>query len=63
MVQHWSDVAEATKKATEAETIVNQLKEKLGDIQSNENTVAERLDRIEDAISKLIDFGEYNIEF
>ena len=58
-----SQVAEALEKATEAKTIVDQLKEKLGDIQSNENTVAERLDRIEDAILKLIDFGEYNIEF
>lgn len=58
-----SQVAEALEKATEAKTIVNQLKEKLGDIQSNENTVAERLDRIEDVITRLIDFGEYNIEF
>lgn len=58
-----SQVAEALEKATEAKTIVDELKEKLGDIESSENTVAERLNRIEDVISRLIDFGEYDIEF
>lgn len=57
-----SRITEALETATEAKTIVTQLKEKLGDIESSENTVAERLNKIEDVITKLIDFGEYNIQ-
>ena len=55
-------ITEALETATEAKTIVTQLKEKLGDIETSENTVAERLNKIEDVITKLIDFGEYNIQ-
>lgn len=57
-----SRITEALETATEAKTIVTQLKEKLGDIETSENTVAERLNKIEDVITKLIDFGEYNIQ-
>lgn len=56
-------ITEALTKATEAKNTVEQLKEKLGNIEENENTVAERLNKIEDTIAKLIDFGEYNINF
>ena len=58
-----SRIAEAEHKAEKAEENVNKLLEKLGDIQSNEHTVQERLVKIEEAITKLIDFGEYNINF
>lgn len=53
-------ITEALNKATEAKTIVDQLNEKLGNIEDSENTVAERLEQLENAIANLIDFGEYN---
>ena len=56
-------IQEAEAKAANAEDIVNQLKEKLGDIESNEQTVQARLAKIEEAMTQLIDFGEYPINF
>lgn len=56
-------IQEAEAKAAHAEDIVNQLKEKLGDIESNEQTVQARLAKIEEAMTQLIDFGEYPINF
>ena len=56
-------IQEAETKAAHAEDIVNQLKEKLGDIESNEQTVQARLAKIEEAMTQLIDFGEYPINF
>lgn len=56
-------IQEADAKAANAENIVNQLKEKLGDIESNEQTVQARLAKIEEAMTQLIDFGEYPINF
>ena len=56
-------IQEAEVKAANAENIVNQLKEKLGDIESNEQTVQARLAKIEEAMTQLIDFGEYPINF
>ena len=58
-----SRIQEAETKAAHAEDIVNQLKEKLGDIESNEQTVQARLAKIEEAMTQLIDFGEYPINF
>ena len=58
-----SRIQEAVAKAANAEDIVNQLKEKLGDIESNEQTVQARLAKIEEAMTQLIDFGEYPINF
>ena len=58
-----SRIQEAVAKAAHAEDIVNQLKEKLGDIESNEQTVQARLAKIEEAMTQLIDFGEYPINF
>lgn len=58
-----SRIQEAEAKAANAEDIVNQLKEKLGDIESNEQTVQARLVKIEEAMTQLIDFGEYPINF
>lgn len=51
--------ADLSARVTATERIVNNLKEKLGNIEANEKTVAERLNDIEDAIARLIDFGEY----
>lgn len=56
-------IQEAEAKAANVENIVNQLKEKLGDIESNEQTVQARLAKIEEAMTQLIDFGEYPINF
>ena len=56
-------IQEAEAKAANAEYIVNQLKEKLGDIESNKQTVQARLVKIEEAMTQLIDFGEYPINF
>lgn len=56
-------IQEAEAKAANVEDIVNQLKEKLGDIESNEQTVQARLAKIEEAMTQLIDFGEYPINF
>lgn len=56
-------IQEAEAKAANAEDIVNQLKEKLGDIESNEQIVQARLAKIEEAMTQLIDFGEYPINF
>ena len=56
-------IQEAEAKAANTEDIVNQLKEKLGDIESNEQTVQARLAKIEEAMTQLIDFGEYPINF
>ena len=52
----------AAQDASDALTIINNLIQKIGDIDSSDKTIIERLNRIEYVLEQLIDFGEYDIE-
>ena len=56
-----SRITEASQKANSALESINYVISKIGDMDSSNKTIIERLDNIEHAIEQLIDFGEYPI--
>ena len=55
-------ITEASEKATEALNAVSELSDKLGNLDPSKGSVSDRLERIEEILRQLIDFGEYDIE-